>query len=134
MKHKQKFQEGQFLKLKNAVFLNSPEILGEIRGKMQLNSIRFQDLECLQAFIPDAKAKNVIPLFLNQIKHAFINLGCIKDISIDELKYLELNVDNRMLAGYIEIIRIEMQSKKSKNFNFINICKTHNSTGIHFFL
>jgi hypothetical protein len=114
MKHKQKFQEAKVRKLKNAVFLNSVEILGEIKDKMQLNSIRFQDLECLQAFIPDAKAKNVIPLFLNQIKHAFINWGCIKDISIDELQYLELNVDNKMVAGYLETIRIEMQSKKVK--------------------
>ena len=78
MKHKQKFQEAKVRKLKNAVFLNSVEILGEIKDKMQLNSIRFQDLECLQAFIPDAKAKNVIPLFLNQIKHAFIDLGVHK--------------------------------------------------------
>jgi hypothetical protein len=111
MKHKQKFQEGQFLKLKNKNFLNSAEVLGKIKDKMQLNSIRFQDLECLKELF-DAKAKNVIPLFLNQIKHAFIDWGCIKDISIDELKYLEFNVDNKMVAEYIEIIRIEMQSKK----------------------
>ena len=112
MKHKQKFQEAKVRKLKNAVFLNSPQVLGKIKDKMQLNSIRFQDLECLQDFIPDAKAKNVIPLFLNQIKQAFLDWGC--DISIDELQYLELNVDNKMVAGYLETIRIEMQSKKVK--------------------
>ncbi len=111
MKHKQKFQEAKVRQLKNAVFLNSPEILGKIKDKMQLNSIRFQDLECLKELF-DAKEKGAIPLFLNQIKHAFIDWGC--DISIDELKYLELNVDNKMVAEYLEIIHIEMQSKKVK--------------------
>ncbi len=113
MKHKQNIQKAKVRKLKNAVFLNSPEVLGKIKDKMQLNSIRFQDLECLKELF-DAKEKGVIPLFLNQIKDAFIDLGCIKDISIDELQYLEFNVDNKMVAKYLEIIRIEMQSKKIK--------------------
>ena len=113
MKTTQIPKKAKFLKLKNKNLFHSAEILGEIRGKMQLNSIRFQDLECLKELF-DAKEKNVIPLFLNQIKHAFIDWGCIKDISIDELQYLEFNVDNKMVAEYFEIIRIEMQSKKIK--------------------
>lgn len=105
-------------KLKNAVLLNSPEILGKIRSKMQLNSIRLEDLECLQAFIFDAKEKNIVPLFLTQIKHAFIDLGCENNISISELEYLTWNAESKIVAKYIKTIRKEMHKRKVNNLIF----------------
>ena len=118
MKHKQNIQKAKVRKLKNAVLLNSPEILGKIRNKMQLNSIRLEDLECLQAFIFDEKEKNIIPLFLTQIKHAFIDLGCENNISISELEYLTWNAESKIVAEYIKTIRKEMQKRKVNNLIF----------------
>lgn len=117
MEYKQNIQKSKVRQLKNAVFLNSPEILGKIRNKMQLNSIRFEDLECLKELF-DAKEKNIIPLFLNQIKHAFIDLWCENNISISELEYLTWNAENKKVAEYIKTIRKEMQAKKVNNLIF----------------
>lgn len=117
MKHKQNIQKAKVRKLKNAVFLNSPEILGKIKHKMQLNSIRLENLECLKELFK-AKEKGAIPLFLNQIKHAFIDLGCENNISISELEYLAWNAENKIVAEYIKIIRKEMQANKVNNLIF----------------
>lgn len=117
MKHKQNIQKAKVRKLKNAVLLNSPEILGKIRNKMQLNSIRLEDLECLKELF-DAKEQGAIPLFLTQIKHAFIDLGCENNISISELEYLTWNAESKIVAEYIKTIRKEMQAKKVNNLIF----------------
>ena len=117
MKHKQNFQEGQFLRLKNKNLLNSVEVLEKIKYKMQLDSIRLEDLECLKELFEQEK-RGASSWFLRQIKHAFIDLGCENDISISELEYLAWNAENKIVAEYIKIIRKEMQANKVNNLIF----------------
>lgn len=111
MKHKQNIQKAKVRKLKNAVFLNSPEILGKIRSKMQLNSIRLEDLECLKELF-DAKEQGVIPFHLVQIKKAFnCYNGKITSQEIHQDVY-PFHFDNPKLTEYLESIWNEMFEKQ----------------------
>lgn len=64
MNTKQKQQLDKIQKLQNTV--KSKSVLKKIRAKMQLNSIRLEDLKCLKHLF-EAKENGAYPLFLNQI-------------------------------------------------------------------
>jgi len=97
--------------------LNSVEVLEKIRNKMQLDSIRLENLECLKELFEQEK-RGASSFHLVQIKHAFINLDCENNISISELEYLAWNAENKKVAEYIKIIRKEMQANKVNNLIF----------------
>ena len=109
MKHKQNIQKAKVRKLKNELFLNSTEILAQIRGKMQLDSIRLEDLECLQELF-EAKEKGAIPFHLVQIKKAFLEVVYTSKITSQQIHQdvYPFHFDNPKLTEYLESIWNEM--------------------------
>lgn len=104
MNTKQKQQLDKIQKLQNTA--KSKCVLKKIRTKMQFNSMRFEDLECLKGLF-EAEKNGAFPLFLNQIKDVFRGLDKITSQEIKEYSN-PLFIDNPKLQQYLLQIWSEM--------------------------
>ena len=102
-KQKQNFQNGKLNQLKRI------PVLRKIRTKVQLNSIRLEDLECLKRLF-DAKEQGAIPFHLVQITVAFLEAGYTNEITSQEIhkNVYPFHFDNPKLTEYLESIWSEM--------------------------
>lgn len=107
MNTKQKQQLDKIQKLQNTA--KSKCVLKKIRTKMQFNSMRFEDLECLKDLFK-IKEQGVIPFHLVQITVAFLEEGYTDKITSQEIHQdvYPFHFDNPKLQQYLLQIWSEM--------------------------